>query len=230
MRDNIDDGGNGALSTMTLDGEDVGFTPGETVYEVSERYRREIPTLCYDERLEPFGGCRLCIVEVEGSHNPVASCTTKAAQGMKVTTKSGRLEMHRRVLLELVASENRDLDVDPMSGYASGEMATLLDRYDARTGRFLGLRSGTSHPDDPNPFILRDYENYLLFPVCAGLRRAGGRLRHQRDEPGIRNADHHRVRWNPQRLGVHLLWAVHPDLPDGGARRLEGARKQGRAG
>ena len=171
MSDNIDDGGNGALSTMTLDGEDVGFTPGETVYEVSERYRREIPTLCYDERLEPFGGCRLCIVEVEGSHNPVASCTTKAAPGMKVTTKSGRLEMHRRVLLELVASENRDLDVDPMSGYASGEMATLLDRYDARTGRFLGLRSGTSHPDDPNPFILRDYENciscFRCVRVCA---------------------------------------------------------------
>ncbi len=171
MSDNNDDRGNGTLSTMTLDGEVVGFTPGETVYEVSERYRREIPTLCYDERLEPFGGCRLCIVEVEGSHNPVASCTTKAAPGMNVTTKSGRLDMHRRVLLELVASENRDLDVDPMSGYASGEMATLLDRYEARTGRFVGMLSGTSRPDDPNPFILRDYENciscFRCVRVCA---------------------------------------------------------------
>ena len=162
---------NGTPSTMTLDGEDVGFTPGETVFEVSERHEREIPTLCYDPRLDPFGGCRMCIVEVEGVRNPVASCTTKATSGMKVKTKGGRLDMHRRVLLEMVASENRDLDVDSLSGYASGELATLLDRYDARTGRFLGRQSGTSRSDDPNPFILRDYENciscYRCVRVCA---------------------------------------------------------------
>ena len=51
---------------LTLDGEQVTFTPGETIYEVAERYRAEIPTLCYDDRLEAFGACRLCVVEVEG--------------------------------------------------------------------------------------------------------------------------------------------------------------------
>ncbi|HZD04493.1 MAG TPA: 2Fe-2S iron-sulfur cluster-binding protein, partial [Longimicrobiales bacterium] len=157
--------------TFFLDGEEVEFTPGETVYEVAERHGREIPTLCYDPRLEPFGGCRLCVVDVEGSNNPVASCTTKAQGGMRVTTKGGRLEMHRRVLLELVASEQRDLDVDPLSGYASQELSTLVDRYEARTGRFAGQKSGASRPDDPNPFILRDYENciscYRCVRVCA---------------------------------------------------------------
>ena len=90
---------------------------------------------------------------------------------MRVTTKSGALEMHRRVLLELVTSENREVDVDELSGYASQEMATLVDRYEARTGRFAGRTSGTSRPDDPNPFILRDYENciscYRCVRVCA---------------------------------------------------------------
>ena len=156
---------------ITLDGERVPVTRGETIYEVSERHRRSIPTLCYDPRLEPLGACRLCIVEIEGARNPVASCTTVAQPGMKVTTKSARLEMHRRVLMEMVGSENRDLDVDPLSGYASDEMATLLDRYDARTKRFAGSRSGTSRPDDDNPFILRDYENciscYRCVRVCA---------------------------------------------------------------
>ncbi|MFB3069120.1 MAG: 2Fe-2S iron-sulfur cluster-binding protein, partial [Gemmatimonadales bacterium] len=47
-----------AVATMTLDGEEVSFTPGETVYEVAERHQKDIPTLCYDPRLEPFGGCR----------------------------------------------------------------------------------------------------------------------------------------------------------------------------
>jgi predicted molibdopterin-dependent oxidoreductase YjgC len=157
--------------SMRLDGEKVSFAPGETILEIAWRLGKQIPTLCYDPRLEPFGGCRLCIVEQEGVANPVASCTARAAGGMEVRTKSARLEMHRRVLLEMVASENRDIDVDPLSGYASQELAQLVDRYDARTGRFSGARSGASRPDDPNPFILRDYENciscYRCVRVCA---------------------------------------------------------------
>lgn len=158
-------------STLFLDGEEVAFDAGETIFEVAERHQREIPTLCYDPRLDPFGGCRICIVELEGVKNPVASCTTKAAAGQRVKTRGGRLEMHRRVLLEMVASENRDLEVDELSGYASQELGLLLNRYEAKTGRFQGRQSGTSHPDDPNPFILRDYENciscYRCVRVCA---------------------------------------------------------------
>jgi formate dehydrogenase alpha subunit len=159
------------LPQFELDGEKVPFHQGETLFEVAERNGREIPTLCYDPRLEAFGGCRLCIVEVEGWGNPVASCTTGAEEGMVVKTRGERLDMHRRLLLELVASENRELDVDPLSGCASQELASLLDRYDARTGRFQGLISGRSRHDDPNPFILRDYENciscYRCVRVCA---------------------------------------------------------------
>lgn len=159
------------LPTLTLDGDKVEFMRGETLYEVAERNRKDIPTLCYDPRLEPFGGCRLCVVELEGARAPVASCTTRAEAGMVVKTRSARLEILRRTLMEMVASENRDLDVDPLTGYASQEMRALVDRYDAGTGRFQGKRSGASRPDDPNPFILRDYENciscYRCVRVCA---------------------------------------------------------------
>ena len=157
--------------TLVLNGDQVGFNPGETVYEVAERSGIDIPTLCYDSRLDPCGGCRMCIVEVEGSRNPVASCTTKAMPGMRVKTSGGRLDMHRRVLLEMVASENREIDVDPLSGYASQELKILADKYDARTGRFSGKQSGKSFEDDPNPFIKRDYDNciscYRCVRVCA---------------------------------------------------------------
>ena len=159
------------VGTLTLDGEPVEFREGETIYEVSERCRREVPTLCYDPRLEAFGACRLCVVEVEGIRNPVASCTTKATEGMVVRTRTKVLEKHRKTLLELVASENRDTKVDELSGYASQEMNDLLVRYDARTGRFGGKRSGTSNTKDKNPFILRDYDNciscYRCVRVCA---------------------------------------------------------------
>jgi predicted molibdopterin-dependent oxidoreductase YjgC len=157
--------------TLVLDGDKVEFTRGETLLEVADRHKKDIPTLCYDPRLEPFGGCRLCVVELEGARAPVASCTTRAEAGMVVKTRSARLEILRRTLMEMVASENRDVDVDPLTGYASQEMRALVDRYDARTGRFQGRRSGESRPDDPNPFIMRDYENciscYRCVRVCA---------------------------------------------------------------
>ncbi|MDE0506281.1 MAG: 2Fe-2S iron-sulfur cluster-binding protein, partial [Candidatus Poribacteria bacterium] len=54
-------------NTITLDGETVSFLDGETIYEVATRNRKNIPTLCYDSRLDAFGGCRLCVVELEGS-------------------------------------------------------------------------------------------------------------------------------------------------------------------
>lgn len=160
------------VQTFTLDGESVSFCPGETIYEVAMRHRKDVPTLCYDDRLDAFGGCRMCVVELEGARNPVASCTTPAAADMVVKTKTDVLESHRKTLLEMLVSENRQVDVDPLSGYASQELAELVDRYEARTGRFAGAKSGTSKmEDDPNPFILRDYDQciscYRCVRVCA---------------------------------------------------------------
>ena len=172
-------------ATLTIDGVEVPFAPGETVYEVADRHQGQIPTLCYDPRLEPFGGCRLCVVEVEGIPKPVASCTTQAASGMVVRTRTEKLEKQRKTLLEMVASENRQIQVDPLSGYASQELAVLADRYGVHNGRFAGSTSGTSSDDD-NPFILRDYEQCISCYRCVPcLCRAAGRLRHHGSEPRI---------------------------------------------
>lgn len=159
------------LPTLTLDGEEIAFTPGETVYEVATRTGKTVPTLCYDPRLEAFGSCRLCVVEIAGQGAPAASCTTRAEAGMEVTTASPKVEGLRRTLLELVASENREVTVDLLRGVASQELGTLVDQYDAGRGRFAGAQSGSSRTDDPNPFILRDYDLciscYRCVRVCA---------------------------------------------------------------
>lgn len=157
---------------LTLDGDEVTFTPGETLYEISERHTREVPTLCYDERLEAFGACRLCVVEVDGIRNPVASCTTKATAGMVVRTRTDALEKHRKTLTEMVVSENpAGVAIDPLRGLASQELGHLAVRYGADGSRFQGKQSGTSRPDDDNPMILRDYDHciscYRCVRVCA---------------------------------------------------------------
>jgi len=159
-------------NTVKLDGETITFTEGETIYEVAKRQRKDIPTLCYDSRLKPFGSCRLCVVDLEGSRNPVASCTTLVTPGMVVSTSSERVDKYRKILLEMVASENHGhLDVDPLRGYAAHELSVLVDRYQSRTERFAGEHSGVSNQDDDNPFILRDYDLciscYRCVRVCA---------------------------------------------------------------
>ena len=127
---------NARILTVSVDGELVEFKDGETIYEVADRCSREVPTLCYDPRLEAFGSCRLCVVEVEGIKNPVASCTTKATDGMVIKTRTNDIEQYRKTLLEMGASENRNLDIDPLAGYASQELGNLIERYEARPVRF----------------------------------------------------------------------------------------------
>lgn len=156
---------------LTLDGEPVTFTPGETIYEVAARHGKMIPTLCYDPRLKPFGACRLCVVEAKGQRNPVASCTTPAEIGMVVSTTSERITFLRKTLLEMVASENPSIAVSPLRSYSSQELNTLIDHYDAKPTRFPGAQSGHSRPDDTNPFLLRDYDLciscYRCVRICA---------------------------------------------------------------
>jgi NADH dehydrogenase/NADH:ubiquinone oxidoreductase subunit G len=158
-------------ATITLDGQQIDFTPGETIYEIAQRRGTFVPTLCYDPRLKPFGACRLCVVELSGVRNPVAACTTAATPGMEVTTSSERVETIRKTLLEMVVSENRELEVSPLRSIASQELTLLVERYAAHTGRFQGARSGHSRLDDHNPFLLRDYDLciscYRCVRVCA---------------------------------------------------------------
>ena len=155
------------LPAIKLDGEDVSFTEGETIYEIAYRHGQRIPTLCYDPRLKAFGSCRLCVVEVEGIRNPVASCTTLGTAGMVVRTRTKLVEALRKILLEMVVSENREVDVHPLRGYASQELYDLVEKYQARTGRFSGEQSGDSFFEDDNPFILRDYDLCISCNRCV---------------------------------------------------------------
>ena len=166
---------NGKQHTLTLDGEEVSFAPGETLYEVAQRHRRDIPTLCYDPRLEPFGACRLCVVEIEGVRNPVASCTAQAAPGMVVKTATAAVEKHRKTLLEMVVSENREVEVDPLRGYASQEL-TRPRRSLPSPLRPLPRRAiGPSAPYRRQPLHLaRLRPVHLVQPLRPRLRRARG--------------------------------------------------------
>ena len=88
--------------SIQIDGKEVKVQEGMTVLQAARQTGADIPTLCHLDNLEPFGGCRLCTVEVEarGRTNYVVSCVYPVAQGLVVRTRSEKVDRIRKVLLE----------------------------------------------------------------------------------------------------------------------------------
>jgi predicted molibdopterin-dependent oxidoreductase YjgC len=153
------------MSQLTIDDRSIEFTPGETVMEAALAHGIDIPRLCYHPELRPSGGCRLCLVEVEGHHLPPASCGLACAEGMIVHTKSERLATMRRDILDLFISEhpltcvtcdkNGACDLQKYA-YEFGIDATS---YDFEVARAL-------YQDD-NPFFIRDHQYCILCGKCV---------------------------------------------------------------
>ena len=87
---------------LTIDGKTVETAEGRTILEAARENGINIPTLCYHANLLPLGSCRICIVEVDGYANPMASCQTAAQDGMSVRTSSDRLFAMRQDYLKLI--------------------------------------------------------------------------------------------------------------------------------
>jgi|SRR5271165_1920627 len=91
--------------TLQVDGHDVSARDDQPIIDVAREAGIRIPKLCYVSGLSSYGGCRLCLVEVEGSAKLLAACTTKVAEGMQVRTQSARLLEYRRMILEMLFAE-----------------------------------------------------------------------------------------------------------------------------
>ncbi|PID72905.1 MAG: NADH-quinone oxidoreductase, partial [Desulfobacterales bacterium] len=94
------------MITVNIDDRDIKVSAGTTVLEAAKQAGISIPTLCHDDRLKPFGACRLCIVEIEGMAKPVTSCTTPVTDDMVVKTQTERLERLRKTTVELLLSDH----------------------------------------------------------------------------------------------------------------------------
>ncbi|MFH1322038.1 MAG: molybdopterin-dependent oxidoreductase [Bacteroidota bacterium] len=91
---------------IKVDGKSVTAPSGITVLQAAQKAGRYIPTLCFLENLKPYGGCRLCIVEIKNMRGYPTACTTPVEQGMEINTNSPGLQKLRREILELTLSEH----------------------------------------------------------------------------------------------------------------------------
>ena len=114
---------------LEVDGKFVEVQEGMTLLQAARKVGIDIPTLCYDERLAPYGGCRLCTVEIssKGRTRLVASCVYPAESGLRVKTESEQVIKIRRILLELL------LPLCP-----TGPIESLAKRYGLKKSRFPG--------------------------------------------------------------------------------------------
>jgi len=152
---------------LTIDGKIIEVTEGTTVLDAAKMLNIEIPTLCYHPKLKPYGGCRLCIVEIKGAPRLVTSCTTTVSQDMDVITTNPHIEKLRKTLLELLLSDHpNDCMVCEKAGDCT--LQELAYFYGLRENRFAGERRIYTKKDN-NAFIERDMEKCILCGKCVRI-------------------------------------------------------------
>jgi NADH-quinone oxidoreductase subunit G len=124
------------MPKLTIDGKEVEVDPGVTILQAAEQAGVEIPRFCYHDRLSIAGNCRMCLVDVEKSPKPVASCAMPVGEGMVVHTKSERAVKARNGVMEfLLINHPLDCPICDQGGECDLQDQALAFGYDR--GRFV---------------------------------------------------------------------------------------------
>lgn len=150
---------------LTLDGERLSFTSGESVLDVATRHGVRIPTLCHCPRTGSPGRCRLCVVEVEGQRTLPASCVLEARGGMVVHTVSDRVLRARRTIVDLLLSSGEH---HCLSCAKSGRCELQDVAYELGVeGPTSRIEGAPSDVDDTSPMLHVDRRRCVLCGRCV---------------------------------------------------------------
>ena len=174
---------------LSIDGRQLEVPEGITLLEAARRHEISIPTLCDHPSLEPYGGCRMCIVEVEGMRGMPTACTTVVAEGMQVTTESDQIQAARKMVLRLLMADHPS-DCLTCGANLNCELQQLsVDLGVREHGLPVTGREGTK--DMSNPVFSRDMGKCILCARCTrvchevlGLGAISMMNRGSKSEPG----------------------------------------------
>ncbi|MGO9589141.1 MAG: formate dehydrogenase subunit alpha [Candidatus Acidiferrales bacterium] len=158
----------GTAVTLEVDGKSITVPAGTSVMRAAAEAGVQIPKLCASDNLEPFGSCRLCLVEIDGRKGTPASCTTPVEAGMKVRTQSPRLAKLRRGVMELYASDFPPEALNGSAGVTSEfqEMAVAVGLNEVRYG-LSGRNHLKSEKDESNPYFAFDPAKCIVCSRCV---------------------------------------------------------------
>jgi formate dehydrogenase major subunit/formate dehydrogenase alpha subunit len=158
------------MISLTINGQTLEVPENTTVLKAAEQAGIIIPTLCHHKDLTPYGGCRLCSVDIQGMRLPATACTMLVSPGMVVQTESPALTRYRRTILELLLVRFYD------AGYThNGKTKPELDSQFAHWVHYYGIdmKSAMAREpfrqidSDPNPFIWVDKNKCIMCTRCV---------------------------------------------------------------
>jgi formate dehydrogenase major subunit len=153
--------------TLTIDGREVTAADGTTIWRAASDAGIDIPVLCHDERYDPVGVCRMCVVDV-GAPAFAASCVRACENGMQVTTSTPELERSRAMLTKLLISDQPPPERDPkQTTTGDNELLALAERFGITgDGSALPAASGRG-ADLSSPVIAVDHDACILCDRCV---------------------------------------------------------------
>jgi len=155
-----------ATISLTIDDVPVSVPEGTTIFDAARQVGIDIPALCHDERYDPVGVCRMCVVDV-GQRVYAAACVRPCEEGMTVKTASEPVEKQRAMLTRLLLSDQPPADEDPKeTTTADNELLVLARRYGVEKEN--GLPCADGRPIDlSNPVIAVDHSACILCDRCV---------------------------------------------------------------
>ena len=151
---------------LKIDGKDVRVEKGKTILGAAKGVGIEIPTLCHKEELSPFGGCRLCVVEVEGRNQLVGSCHTPIEDGMVVHTRSAKVIASRKGTMELLFAGHTGPCVTDRKAEEC-ELHNLASAIESGPPRFRVKAPRFYRLEDVSPYVWRDMSKCILCGRCV---------------------------------------------------------------
>ena len=152
------------MVTLTINDDEVTVPEGTSIMDAAKEAHIDIPHLCYLEGLEPYGACRVCVVEVDGERRLIPSCMREVSEGMVVHTHSGRVRRARRMLVELLLT-NHPADCFTCERNQICELLKLSHELGVEV-----VRSDVEKPsyelDETGPSIIRDPNKCILCGRC----------------------------------------------------------------
>lgn len=156
------------MVNLTIDDKQVTAPKTATIYEAAKLNGINIPILCHDKKLKPFGACRMCLVEVEQMKGrQIPACTTPVTEGMIIRTSTPDIVKARKMVLELLLL-NHPLDCPVCDKAGDCDLQNLTYEYKVDSNRFTDEKF--HHKIDyNNPLIERDMNRCVLCGKCARI-------------------------------------------------------------
>ncbi|MBI5639872.1 MAG: NADH-quinone oxidoreductase subunit NuoG [Nitrospirae bacterium] len=155
------------MITVTINGKEIKLEKAVTVLEAARSAGIKIPTLCWHEQLEKYGGCRLCLVEVEKMPRLQTACTLMVADGMIIRTETDTIAEVRRGVLEFLLI-NHPLDCPYCDKAGECELQDLVEKYGLTKGRFREQKRKVPEALE-DPVLVRNMERCIVCTRCVRM-------------------------------------------------------------